>query len=169
VSLRVVHTHTFIGGCFAVQQVDVTPKVNTPENIETLQSLDAVLKQVAENQADLPVAIAANQEAGSTQAEQNLNAVNSLLAIAVTTKASPVTTPVVQLGGASTATASAAATTTTAASKSGSKASGGNRSGSGNGKGNTSNNRNNRRALGSGLRWAKRYVVAGEDFTDEES
>ncbi|RKU46885.1 hypothetical protein DL546_009161 [Coniochaeta pulveracea] len=126
------------GGCFAVQQVDVTPKVNTPSNIETLQSLDAVLKQVAENQADLPFAVAANQVAGSTEAEQNLNAVNSLLAIAVTTKASPTTTPAVQLGGASTATASAAVTTTAAASNGGSKNSGGNRGGSANA-GNTGN------------------------------
>jgi hypothetical protein len=149
-----------------VQQVDTTPKVNTPENIATLQTLDAVLKQVAENQADLPVAIAANQEAGSSQADQNLKAVNSLLAIAITTKASPTTTPVVQLGGASTtATASAAATTTTAASKGGAKGSGRN----GNKNGNASSGQNNKRGLGSGLRWAKRYVVASEQFTDEDS
>lgn len=146
-----------------MQQVDVVPKVNTPENIETLQSLDAVLKQVAENQKDLPVAIAANQAAGSIGAAQNLEAVNSLLAIAVTSKASPVTTPVVQLGGAATATASAVVSTTTAASK------GGNRGGSGNARGNAGNNKNNKRALGGGLRWAKRYVLAGEQFTDEES
>ncbi|OIW34621.1 hypothetical protein CONLIGDRAFT_14118 [Coniochaeta ligniaria NRRL 30616] len=153
------------GGCFAVQQVDVTPKVNTPANIATLQTLDAVLKQVAENQADLPVAIAANQAAGSTEADQNAKAVNSLLAIAITSKASPTTTPVVQLGGAATtATASAAATTTTAASKAGSKDSGRKGAGAGNG-----NGKNNKRALGGGLRWAKRYVVAGEEFTDDES
>lgn len=150
-----------------MQQVDITPKVNTPQNIKTLQSLDAVLQQVAENQADLPVAIAANQAAGSTGAEQNLNAVNSLLAIAVTSKASPVTTPVVQLGGASTAAASAVATTTTATSRSGSKAPG--RKGGDAGNGNGNNSKNNKRALGGGLRWAKRYVVAGEQFTDEES
>ncbi|KAJ9150209.1 Gegh 16 protein [Pleurostoma richardsiae] len=148
------------GGCFAVQQVDTTAKVNTPENIATLQSLDAVLNQVTQNQADLPVAIAANQAAGSSEAEQNLKAANSLLGLSVTTKASPVTTPVVNLGAASTVSASAAATTT-ASSNVSSKGSGRNRG--------KNSNANDKRDSTSGLRWAKRYVVAGKDFTDEES
>jgi hypothetical protein len=175
-----------------VQQVDITPKVNTPANIATLQSLDDVLKQVADNQADLPAAVAANQAAGSTEAEQNRKAVESLLAISVTSKASPVITPAVQLGGAQpTNTGSAAVTTTSSASSGGAK--GANRGGSGKQRGdsgnagdagnagnagntgnggndgNDGNNRDNRRTLSSSLRWAKRYILVGEQFADDES
>jgi len=37
------------GGCFAVQQTDITPKVNTPENIATADLIGDVLAQVAQN------------------------------------------------------------------------------------------------------------------------
>ncbi|KAK3385140.1 hypothetical protein B0H63DRAFT_179708 [Podospora didyma] len=123
------------GGCFAVQQIDTTPKVNTPENIATADPLDGVLGQVAVNIQDLPKAIKANQDAGSTQAEQNAAAVKAILGDSVVTKASPTTTPLGVNGGAaggagavatpvtdsaaglvSTTTAAAAATTTTKAS-----------------------------------------------------
>lgn len=64
------------GGCFAVQQSDVTPSTNSANTIDTAQSLSAINAQIQENQADLPAAVAANQNAGSTEAEQNLAAAN---------------------------------------------------------------------------------------------
>lgn len=111
------------GGCFAVQQTDTTAKVNTPANIDTAVSLDTVLSQVLQNQQDLPAALAANAEAGSTEAQQNAAAVNQILGIAVTTNSSPVQTPDIVTAAASdvavstTAAAAAATTTTTAAAK----------------------------------------------------
>lgn len=35
-----------IGGCFAVSQRDITVKINTPENINTLQIIEAVEAQI---------------------------------------------------------------------------------------------------------------------------
>lgn len=104
------------GGCFAVQQTDTTPKVNTPGNIATADPLDLVLAQVAQNQQDLPAAIKANKNAGSSQAEQNAAAVNAILGTPKT-KAAPQQTPSAALGGIiqGTATTSAPAATTTAA------------------------------------------------------
>lgn len=109
------------GGCFAVQQTDTTPKVNTPENIAAADPVDAVLSQVAVNLQDLPKAVKANQDAGSSQAEQNAAAVKAILGDNVVTKELPTTTPAVDLtGGAAavattTTSAAAAATTATAA------------------------------------------------------
>ena len=54
------------GGCFAVQQTDTAGRNDSsPAGVATAQSLDAVLSQVAVDQADLPAAIAANQAAGA--------------------------------------------------------------------------------------------------------
>ncbi|KAM7204540.1 Protein of unknown function (DUF3129) domain containing protein [Rhypophila sp. PSN 637] len=119
------------GGCFAVQQTDITPKVNTPENIGTEDSLELVLAQVEQNIKDLPKAVQANQNAGSDQAQQNAAAVTALLGLTVVTKAFPTTTPVIVQGDA-------AATPTAVA--------GGNGNGNGNGNGRggfrNGNNRN---------------------------
>src|SRR5689334_10572115 len=106
------------GGCFAVQQTDTTPKVNTPENIATADPLDLVLAQVATNQKGLPAAIEANRNAGSSEAEQNAAAVDAILGTVVTT-AFPQQTPDAALGGAiaGTSTSAAAATTSAAAGK----------------------------------------------------
>ncbi|KXH67080.1 GEgh16 protein [Colletotrichum salicis] len=60
------------GGCFAVQQTDITPKQNTPGNIPTAQTLDGVLKQIQQNVVDLPAAVKSNQEA-KTQDDQGNN------------------------------------------------------------------------------------------------
>ena len=154
------------GGCFAVQQVDTTPKVNTPGNIATLQTMDAVLAQVQQNQADFGAAVAANQAAGSTEAEQNAKAVESILANTIVSKEAPQQTPTVVLGGAATETAAPAATTTAATTGNG-------RNGNGNGRNqgnrNQNNNNNNKRGFSNGMRWAKRYVVAGQDFTDDSN
>ncbi|KAK1639283.1 hypothetical protein BDP81DRAFT_448104 [Colletotrichum phormii] len=66
------------GGCFAVQQTDITPKQNTPGNIPTAQTLNGVLKQVQQNVVDLPAAVKSNQEA-KTQDDQGVTAIKELL------------------------------------------------------------------------------------------
>ncbi|KAI0128587.1 GEgh16 protein [Xylariales sp. AK1849] len=68
------------GGCFAVQQTDVTPNQNTPDNIVTEQTLAGISAQVAQNQKDLSVAKQANIDA-PTQDEQGVQAVDELLNI----------------------------------------------------------------------------------------
>lgn len=57
------------GGCFAVQQTDTTPAENTPQNIETAQTLQGITQQVQQNIADLPAAANALAGAGSSDAE----------------------------------------------------------------------------------------------------
>lgn len=80
-TVRCVNSKSF-GGCFAVQQTDVTPNVNSPATIATAQTLEGVLAQVAENQVDLPAAIKANQEATTgTDQQQGLLGANALLAL----------------------------------------------------------------------------------------
>lgn len=51
-----------------------------------------MLAQVQQNQQDLPAAVAANQNAGTNQAIQNLEAVSTLLHLSVTSKAAAVAT-----------------------------------------------------------------------------
>ncbi|CAK7234029.1 hypothetical protein SCUCBS95973_008794 [Sporothrix curviconia] len=101
------------GGCFAVQQVDVTANVNTPENIETGISLEEVNSQVLQDQADLPAALAANALAGSTEAEQNLAAVNALIGVSVTSKSAAIETPTIVTSVVAAATATDAASAAT--------------------------------------------------------
>ncbi|KAJ2904059.1 putative gas1-like protein, partial [Zalerion maritima] len=169
------------GGCFAVQQVDTTPKVNTPANIDTLQSLDEVLAQVQQDQADLPAAIEANQNAGSEEALQNAAAVEALLQNAVVTKEFATTTPSVVLGGQATSTSTAAeeATSTTDPvddgddnnnNGNGNDNDGNDNNGNGNDDNdnnndnnnnngrNRNNNNNNKRRSNSVLRWARRMM-----------
>ncbi|KAK1977215.1 GEgh16 protein, partial [Colletotrichum cereale] len=74
------------GGCIAVQQTDTKPKQNTPDNIPTAQTLDGVLKQIAQNIVDLPAAIKSNQDA-ATQDEQGVVAVKEILGNNATLKA----------------------------------------------------------------------------------
>jgi hypothetical protein len=87
------------GGCFPVQQTDVTPTENSANQIQTLQSLDVVNKQIEQNIKDLPVAVEANQNAGADSAVQNKAAVDALLGLTITSSASPVQTPEAALGG----------------------------------------------------------------------
>ena len=76
------------GGCFAVQQTDITPNANTPATIATAQTLAGVDAQVAQNQVDLPKAVKANQEATTgTEQEQGVLAVDNLLNIDSTASA----------------------------------------------------------------------------------
>ncbi|KAH6680075.1 hypothetical protein F5X68DRAFT_33924 [Plectosphaerella plurivora] len=100
------------GGCFPVQQTDVTPKVNRPDNIDTAQALDLTLAQVAANQKDLPAAIQANANAGADGAKQNLAAVEAILKINPATSAFPQQTPdLLPPGGAAGGAADAASST----------------------------------------------------------
>lgn len=124
--------------------------------------MDAVLAQVQQNQADFPAAVAANQAAGSTEADQNAKAVASILANTVVSKEAPQQTPTVVLGAAATETAASPAATTTAATT------GNGRNGNGRNRGgNRNQNNNNKRSPSNALRWARRFVVAGQDFTDD--
>jgi hypothetical protein len=51
----------------------------TMSKVTTAQTLDGITKQIAENQIDLPVAIAAHANAGSGEAVQGLAAVKGML------------------------------------------------------------------------------------------
>ncbi|KAK0611293.1 hypothetical protein B0T14DRAFT_325295 [Immersiella caudata] len=115
------------GGCFAVQQTDITPKVNTPENIATALTIEEAMFEMAQNQKDLPAAIQANQNAGASEAEQNVAGVEALLGTPVTT-AFPQQTPDAALGGTIATSAAAPATTTAATGRN----RGGNRGNNGN-------------------------------------
>ncbi|TVY24791.1 hypothetical protein LHYA1_G006839 [Lachnellula hyalina] len=106
------------GGCFAVQQTDVTPTTNSANQINTSQSKSAVDSQVKGNQADLPAAVAANQEQGTTDQLKALSSADAnggtaaLGGVAVTTKASPTQSLALDNVGAN----AAVATTSAAAS-----------------------------------------------------
>ncbi|KAK5662647.1 hypothetical protein OQA88_8562 [Cercophora sp. LCS_1] len=137
------------GGCFAVQQVDTTPKVNTPANIATFDSMDKIMAEVALNQKDLPVAIQANQNAGGSEAQQNLAAVQAILGTP-TTVAAPTQTPNVASDGG-------------AATGSGNASGNGNGNGRGRNRGKNNGNANaKRRAVGPG----KRFVVVDPEEDD---
>jgi hypothetical protein len=69
-----------VGGCFAVQQTDITAKANTPDNIPTAQTLAGVLAQVQQNIKDLPAAISGIANSGSTLAEQGTGVVDAIQA-----------------------------------------------------------------------------------------
>ncbi|KAI0829558.1 hypothetical protein F5Y06DRAFT_282658 [Hypoxylon sp. FL0890] len=131
------------GGCFPVQQVDVEPKQNTPANIDTAISLEKVFAQVAQDQADLPAAIAAIQNAGSDEALQNVAVVSSILGQSITSIPASVETLSVITGKASaTSAAGNAATTTSNASAANTSAATNSGSRNGNGRGNNNNNAN---------------------------
>ncbi|KAI2604348.1 uncharacterized protein GGS25DRAFT_515891 [Hypoxylon fragiforme] len=151
------------GGCFPVQQVDVEPSQNTAAKVPTNLSLDKVLKQVSQDQEDLPAAIAAVQNAGSDKGLAAAAAVSSLLKQTVTSLPASVQTLDVVTGVAATATATsaAAATQTNDATNNGSRngRNGNNSSNnsnnsnantnanSRNGRGNAANNNNRRRTV----------------------
>ncbi|KAI1371864.1 hypothetical protein F4677DRAFT_434362 [Hypoxylon crocopeplum] len=129
------------GGCFPVQQVDVEPSENTPANIATSLSLEKVFAQVAQDQADLPAAVAAIQNAGADEALQNAAVVSSLLKQTVTSLPASVQTPDVITGIASTATTTSIADATSTSASDATE--GGSRNGrTGNGRGNNGNNNN---------------------------
>ncbi|CAK7234822.1 hypothetical protein SBRCBS47491_009079 [Sporothrix bragantina] len=158
------------GGCFAVQQIDVAATVNTPENIQTGITLDEVNSQVLQDQADLPAALAANAKAGSTEAEQNLAAVNALIGVSVTSKSAAIETPIVNTSGVTAAAATngvstaAADTTTTSATTAATSTKAATKGTKNKNKGTDVNNEVQRREShsgSSGLRWARRMVNNG--------
>ncbi|KAI8629607.1 hypothetical protein F5Y19DRAFT_71362 [Xylariaceae sp. FL1651] len=126
------------GGCFPVQQVDIKPAVNTPASVDTLLSLKKVAAQVAQDQQDLPAALAANQAAGSDEAVQNAAVVNAILGITPTASSAAPAQTSAAAGG------NQAGNTSGAAAGNGQKQKGGN--GNGNGNGNKNKNNNNKRA-----------------------
>ncbi|KAJ8064487.1 hypothetical protein OCU04_006821 [Sclerotinia nivalis] len=67
------------GGCFAVQQTDIAASNNTANSITTAQTLKGIEAQVQENNVDLPVAIAANQAAGSAEGVKGFAGANGIL------------------------------------------------------------------------------------------
>lgn len=157
------------GGCFPVQQTDITPNVNSASTITTAQTLEGVDNQIAENQIDLPVAIAANQNAGSGAAVQGLAAVKALLGISVTSKAAAVQTPALANVGTN-----APVATTTATAKAGAGLNGGKGTNTAvvtatttsatAGKGNAKRGKNNKNRRDTELKWAKRMIgISGED------
>jgi len=75
-TVRCINPSEF-GGCFAVQQTDITAAVLTPSNIVTSQPLAAMLAQVEENQKGLAVAVKANAQA-TTDAQQGTLAATAL-------------------------------------------------------------------------------------------
>ncbi|KAF4620194.1 hypothetical protein G7Y89_g14627 [Cudoniella acicularis] len=102
------------GGCFAVQQTDITPNANSPDTIATAQTLEGVLAQVAQNQIDLPAAIKANQEATTgTEAQQGVLAVDNLLSIDSTASATAGAAGVASTSSGATAKSTATAKGTT--------------------------------------------------------
>ncbi|KAK4234009.1 hypothetical protein C8A03DRAFT_19017 [Achaetomium macrosporum] len=133
------------GGCFAVQQTDTKPNDNRPANIKTSETLEHINSEVASNQAALPAAVKANQNAGGTEQEQNLAAVNAILGLTSSSALAdfPTQTPSVDLGGAPAATATAVPTTGTNNGGRG-RGRGGNGNGNGNANGRTQNNGNGR-------------------------
>ncbi|KAL7620574.1 hypothetical protein AAE478_009569 [Parahypoxylon ruwenzoriense] len=149
------------GGCVPLQQTDVEPTVNTPQSVDTLLPLDKVMAQIAQNNADLPAAVGAIQNAGSDQAVQNAAVVSSLLKQAITSLPASVQTPDVITGkatttaaatsaaGDATATSSAASATRTGNTNSGSR-NGNGRGNNGNNNGNNNNNGGNRASNGNG-------------------
>lgn len=66
------------GGCVAVQQVDTTPNINTPQNIAAFKSLKDVLSQIDHNDKDFPAALQGIQNAGSDASKQAVDVANEL-------------------------------------------------------------------------------------------
>ncbi|KAI1806358.1 hypothetical protein F4811DRAFT_161907 [Daldinia bambusicola] len=126
------------GGCFPVQQVDVTPSKNAAAKVPTSLSLEKVFKQVSQDQADLPAAVAAVQNAGSDQAVKNAAVVSQLLKQTFTSLPAATQTLDIVTGAATSAAASATPTSGNGRNGNGRNGNGGN----GNGRGNNGNNNN---------------------------
>ncbi|KAI1362122.1 GEgh16 protein [Xylaria arbuscula] len=73
------------GGCIAVQQTDVNPSENDPTTIETAQTLEGILDQVAQNVKDLPQALEGIAEASQDPSDQGTSVVDAIQAADKTT------------------------------------------------------------------------------------
>ncbi|KAK1994590.1 hypothetical protein LX36DRAFT_197827 [Colletotrichum falcatum] len=165
------------GGCFPVQQTDVTPTANTAKNIKTLKDLNTINAQKQGNNKDLPAAIKANQIDGTPEQKAAEEAAVKLLGTPdVVVKESPVSNT---FGGNDNGSGSGNNTTggnTNGAGGNngntgkGAKGKGGQGNGAGGAKGAAGNggrNNNNNQKRGEGLlRWARRYVVVDDDVED---
>ncbi|GKT46603.1 uncharacterized protein ColSpa_06784 [Colletotrichum spaethianum] len=153
------------GGCFPVQQIDVTPTQNTPQNIQTLKDLNTVLEQQQGNVKDLPAAIKANQIDGTDQQKAASDTATKLLGTPdVVTKEFPVT----NTGPGNNGTADATTGNTGNTGNAGNANTGNGRNRGNASKANGRNRANNKREEGNSvLRWARRYVVPGADFQAE--
>ncbi|CCF37906.1 hypothetical protein CH063_09131, partial [Colletotrichum higginsianum] len=130
-------------------QTDVTPTVNTPQNIQSLKTLDLVLAQQQGNVADLPAAVRANQIDGTEQQRAAAEAASKLLGTPdVVIKESPVDA---ENGNDNT----------------GNGRGRGNSGNRGNSRNRGGNNNQKRGEAGQALRWARRYVVPGAEFQPE--
>jgi hypothetical protein len=180
------------GGCFAVQQTDTQANENAPSNINTAQKLDAVLAQVDQNKKDLPAAIAANQVDGDTEAQDARKVLEGILSATVVSAEFPTQTPDVILGAAPTTDNAAQPTAAPGNDNGNGNGNNNNNGNNGNGRGNNNgngrgnnggnqgngNNRNqggnngngrgnnNKRAVGAGLKWAKRIVDENDVSSD---
>ncbi|KAK1979879.1 hypothetical protein LZ30DRAFT_156451 [Colletotrichum cereale] len=144
------------GGCFPIQQTDVKPTANTPQNIKTLKDLDTVLKQQQGNTKDLPAAIKANQIDGTPEQKAANDAAVKLLGVPdVVVKESPVTNT-----GPSGASSGGAGDSGNIGKGAGQGAGQGKGVGKGNG-GKGAGRGQKKRGEGY-LRWARRFVVAEE-------
>ncbi|EJT79499.1 hypothetical protein GGTG_04583 [Gaeumannomyces tritici R3-111a-1] len=107
------------GGCFPIQQIDVEPTINTPQNIKSFKGLPGVLSQIDGNLRDLDEAIKALAREGSAEAKNNLEAGHALLKASAISKRFPTTTqlaPTNAVAGPTSAGGGANASTTPAAS-----------------------------------------------------
>ncbi|KAH6680350.1 hypothetical protein B0J14DRAFT_613966 [Halenospora varia] len=98
------------GGCFAVQQTDVTPTVNNANKINTAQTLEGIDAQIAQNQVDLGTAVAANQQQGTDSQVKAKAAADALAGLSLTSKASPTQTLSLENVGQNAAVATESAT-----------------------------------------------------------
>ncbi|KAI0976740.1 hypothetical protein F4678DRAFT_122897 [Xylaria arbuscula] len=80
------------GGCFPVQQVDTTAASLTPADVNTNLSLAKVTAQVAQDNKDFPVALAAIQAAGTDEQLKAAAAVSQLIGVSVVSSAAPTQT-----------------------------------------------------------------------------
>lgn len=87
------------GGCIAVQQTDVTPNVNVPDEIVSAEFEDDINAQIEQNKKDLAAAQAGLASAATTD-EQGIEIAKAILGSAV------------NVGGAAATTTSATATPT---------------------------------------------------------
>ncbi|KAK1584907.1 uncharacterized protein LY79DRAFT_671356 [Colletotrichum navitas] len=162
------------GGCFPIQQTDVTPTANTPQNIKTLKDLDTILKQQQGNTKDLPAAVKANQVDGTAEQKAAADAAVKLLGTPdVVVKESPASNTGPGTNGAN-GTGNAPATGTGNGKGNSNPNTGkGVGKGAGNGtpapapapngnRGGSRNNGNQKRGEGL-LRWARRYVIVDDE------
>lgn len=128
------------GGCFPVQQVDTEAVSLKPSDVDTALTVEKVAAQVANDQKDLPAAMAAIQAQGSDEGKAAAAAASKILQVSIISKAAP--TQTFDAGAGATTTAAVAASTTAAAD--GAQATD-NANGNGNGGNNNGNGRGNGR------------------------